>query len=196
MENAGSNRVAASPSPAVEVGTSALAMSQCRSLMPFGFLQGQRSRLHRQARAGLDSAQRRLMQRGAEGAALAAVDCAPISRAGAYCEHPVLHRLRNGATDVLHRSRPALTRVSPCFFGSDGELARLEGRSGSDPVVGIHGCSVWFEETRNDHAIKNDNTPVTQMAVTPVSTSPPASGSAHFGESSRVRINILKTKAP
>jgi len=25
--------------------------------MPFGFLQGQRSRLHRQARAGLDSAQ-------------------------------------------------------------------------------------------------------------------------------------------
>ena len=50
-------------------------------------------------------------------------------------------------------------------------------------------------ETRNDHAIKNGNTPVTQTAVTPVSTSPPASGSAHFGESSRVKINILKTKA-
>jgi hypothetical protein len=38
--------------------------------------------------------------------------------------------------------------------------------------------------------MRNDNTPVTQRAVTPVSTGPPASGSAHVGESSRVKINI------
>jgi ABC-type glutathione transport system ATPase component len=63
-------------------------------------------------------------------------------------------------------------------------------------VGGIHGCSVWFGVTGHDHAIRNGNTPVSQRAVTAVSRSPPASGSAQVGESSRVKINILKTKAP
>jgi hypothetical protein len=40
------------------------------------------------------------------------------------------------------------------------------------------------------------NTAVVQRAVRPLSTSPPASGNAQLGESSRVKINILKTKAP
>jgi len=76
--------------------------------------------------------------------------------------------------------------------------ARLDAGSVRDRARRRDGCRLTQASsgTRNDHAIKNDNTPVTQMAVTPVSTSPPASGSAHFGESSRVRINILKTKAP
>jgi hypothetical protein len=51
-------------------------------------------------------------------------------------------------------------------------------------------------ETPDDHAIKNHSTAVTQRAVRPLSTNPPAKGNAHPGESSRVKINILNTKAP
>ena len=50
--------------------------------------------------------------------------------------------------------------------------------------------------TPGDHVTRKYITAVIQRAVSPLSTSPPASGSAHPGESSRVKINILKTKAP
>jgi hypothetical protein len=102
--------------------------------------------------------------------------------------------LSGAVAELVQELRPAMAAAASPVL-----MITVRREIGSESVVrsvGIHGCSVWFGETRNDHAIKNDNTPVTQRAVTLVSTSPPASGSAHFGESSRVKINILKTKAP